>query len=98
MEAFKCHQSKSFTNLFNILNSRDLPCLINEQTGFYKIELGEKELHNALKYMPNNKTPRNDGLSKQFHGAFLNEFKHPLSKSFYHAKTYKRFSTEKGKP
>ena len=92
-EAFKCHNGKSFTNLSNILNSIDLPCLTNEQKDFCEIELGEKELFNALKSMPNNKTPGNDGLSKEFYEAFWNELKDPLLKSFYHAKTYKEFST-----
>ena len=30
-QTFKRHKGKSFTNLFNILNSIDLPCLTNEQ-------------------------------------------------------------------
>ena len=92
-EAFECHNGKLFKNLSNILNSVDLPCLTNEQKDFCEIELGEKELLNALKSMPNNKTPGNDGLSKEFYEAFWNELKDPLLKSFYHAKTYKEFST-----
>ena len=44
-EVFKCHKGKSFTNLSNILNSLDLPCLTNEQTDFWDIELGEKEIY-----------------------------------------------------
>ena len=43
--------------------------------------------------MPNSKTRGNDGLSKEFHEAFWKELKDPLLKSFYHAKTYKEFST-----
>ena len=92
-EAFKCRKGKLSTNLSNILNSVDLPCLTNEQKDFCEIELGEKELFNALKSMPNNKTPGNDGLSKEFYEAFWNELKDPLLKSFYHAKTNKEFST-----
>ena len=92
-EAFKCHKGKSFTNLSNILNSIDLPCLTNEQKDFCEIELGEKELLNALKSMPNNKTPGDDGLSTEFYEAFWKELKDSLSKSFHHAKTYKGFST-----
>ena len=46
-----------------------------------------------MKSVPNNKTPGNDGLSKEFYEAFWNELKDPLLKSFYHAKTYKEFST-----
>ena len=56
----------SFTNLSNILNSKDLPCLTNKQKHFCEIELGEKELFSDLKCMLNNKTPGNDGLSKDF--------------------------------
>ena len=43
--------------------------------------------------MPNNKIPRNDGLSKEFYKALWSELNDPLLKSFYHAKTYKEFST-----
>ena len=98
-KAFKYCKGKSFTNLSNIMNSIDLPCLTNimnsidlpcltnEQKGFCESELREKELCNALKSMPNNKTPGNDRLSKEFYEAFWNELKVPLLKSFYHAKT-----------
>ena len=84
---------KSFTTLSNILNSLDLPSLTNGQKDFCEIELGEKELCNALKSMPNKKTPGNYGLSKEFYEAFWNELKDLLLKSFYHAKTDKEFST-----
>ena len=43
--------------------------------------------------MPNNKTPGNNGLSKEFYEAYWNELKDSLLKSFYHAKFYKEFST-----
>ena len=55
-EGFKCHKGKSFTNLSNILNSMDLPCLTNEQKDLCEIGLGGKKLLNSLKSMPNNKT------------------------------------------
>ena len=51
-----------------------------------------------MKSIPNNKTPGNDGLSKEFYEAFWNELKDLLLKSFYHAKTYKEFSTSKRQP
>ena len=65
-EVFKFRKSKSLINLSNILNSMDLSCLINEQKDFCEIKLGEKELFSALKSMPNNKTPGNDGQTKSF--------------------------------
>ena len=98
VEAFKCSQFKSFSNFFNILNSIDLHCLTNKQKDFCEIELGEKELRNTLKSMSNNKTAGKDGLRKEFYEAFWNELKNPLLKSFYHAKTYKEFSTSQGNP
>ena len=70
-----------------MLNSIDLPFLTIEQKDFCEIELGEKELCNTLKSMPNKKTP------VVFYAAFWNELKEYLLKSFYRAKTYKEFST-----
>ena len=69
-EAFKFHRDKSATNLSNILKSIDLPCLHNKQKDFCEIKLGEKELYNAMKSISNNKTPGNDGLSREFYEAF----------------------------
>ena len=43
--------------------------------------------------MPNNKTPGNDGLSKEFYKAFWNVGKDVILKSLYYAQTYKEFST-----
>ena len=48
--------------------------------------------------MPDNKTPGNDGLSKEFYEAFWNELKDPLSKSFNHAKSYKKFFASQRQP
>ena len=92
-EAFKCHKVKSFKNLSNILNSIDLTCLTHEQKDFCEFELGGKELLTVLRYIPNNNTPGNDGLSKKFYEAFWHELKDPLLKSIYHVKTYKECST-----
>ena len=66
----KCFKGRSFINLSNILNSIDLLCLTYEQKDYCEIELREKQLFNALKSMPNNKTQGNDGLSKKFYEAF----------------------------
>ena len=91
-------QGKSLINLSNILNARDLPFLTNEIRDFCETELREKELLNALTYIPNKKTPRNDGLSKEFYEEFWNELKDPLLKSFFTLKRTKSFLHYKGKP
>ena len=77
-EVFK-YKGKSFTSISNILNSVDLSCLTNEQKDSCNIELWEKELYNALKSIPNNKTSGNDALSKEFYEAFWKELKYPIS-------------------
>ena len=41
-EFFKCHRGKSFTSLFNILNSTELPCLTNEKKDFCEMKSGRK--------------------------------------------------------
>ena len=61
MMRLKYQKRKLFTNLSNILNSLDLPCLTNEQNDFCEIELRKKEIFYALKSMPNNKIPGNNG-------------------------------------
>ena len=43
--------------------------------------------------MPNSKTPGNDGLSFEFYEEFWNKLRDPILNSFYHAKTYKEFSS-----
>ena len=40
-DAFKCHKATSFTNLSNILNSIDLPCVTNKQNDFCENKFGE---------------------------------------------------------
>ena len=88
-------KSKTFTHLSNILKSIDLPCLTTMQKGFCEIKLREKELCNALKSTPSNKTLGNDGLRKELYEAFWNKLKDPILKSFDHAKSYITFFTSK---
>ena len=88
-EIFK-YKGKSFTSLSNILNSVDLPCLTNEQKDSCNTELWEKELCNALKSIPNNKTSGNDALSKEFYEAFWKELKYPILKSFHEDKSLRQ--------
>ena len=49
-------------------------------------DLTEDELLITLKSMQNNKTPVNDGLTKEFYEAFWNEIKHVFLKSLKQAK------------
>ena len=43
-----------------------------------KGEITEEELLKALKKNPNNKSPGNDGITKEFYEAFWDDLKTPL--------------------
>ena len=76
--------SKYDTNQF--LSSIQVPCLTKEQSAKCEILISEDELICALKNMPKNKSPGNDGLTKEFYETFWDELKIPfiasLRKSF----------------
>ena len=56
----------------------DLPKLSHEQINICEGEITEKEIFNALKSMDKDKSPGNDGLSKEFYELFWNEIKKPF--------------------
>ena len=61
-----------YKNLWKIRISKrrssqiNIPILMEEQSQTCKGPITESELLNALKSMPNNKSPENDGLTKEF--------------------------------
>ena len=55
-----------------------LPKLTNEQTLSCEGIISEDEVFKSLKSMENNKSPGNDGLSKEFYECFWNEIKNPF--------------------
>ena len=58
-----------------------MPCLSKEKQDSCEGVITEKELFEALKSMQNNKSPGNDGLSKEFYETFWEE----LKKTFMYA-------------
>ena len=60
-----------------------LPKLTNKQTLSCEGIISEDEVFNILKSMENNKSPGNDGLSKEFYEYFLNEIKSPFLVSIH---------------
>ena len=58
-----------------------LPKLDNQKTLSCEGPITESELLNALKSMSNDKSPGNDGLTKEFYETFWNEIKNPLISS-----------------
>ena len=63
------------------LSQINIPVLREEQSPTCKGPITESEFLNALKSMPNNKSPGNDGLTKEFYKTFLEEIKIPLCNS-----------------
>ena len=74
------HENLSFskTDLQNYLKTVSNPVLSKEQQDSYEGEITEKELLKALKSMENDKSPGNDGLSKEFYETFWTDIKHFL--------------------
>ena len=53
----------------------NFPQLSTEQSLEYEKDITEKELLESLKSMPNDKSPGNDGLTKEFFETFWSEVK-----------------------
>ena len=62
-------------NLETYLNTISFPKLTKEKSETLDGGITEKELLIALQSMENNKSPENDGLTKEFYIPFLNEVK-----------------------
>ena len=58
-----------------LLESITLPSVINNQEVVCNNDLTNKELFDALKGIPSNKSPGNDRLTKEFYEAFWDELK-----------------------
>ena len=70
-----------------------VPKLNYEDARICEGDLNELELLKALKSMQNNKSPGNDGLTKEFYETFWNEIKHPFMNSIMEAREKKKLST-----
>ena len=62
------------------------PSLNNDQINLCEKDLSETDLYNAMKNMQNNKSPGNDGLTKEFYEGFWDEIKELLIASATEAK------------
>ena len=70
------------------LNQISIPAFTGEQSQTCEGPISENELLKALKNMSNNKSPGNDGLTKEFYETFWEDFKKPLCVSI--AKAFHR--------
>ena len=62
------------------------PPLNNGQINLCEKDLSKTDLYNAMKNMQNNKSPGNDGLTKEFYEGFWDEIKELLIASATEAK------------
>ena len=83
---FKNDKRSSKYDTSQFLSSIQVPCLIEGQSAKCEFLISELELICALKNMPKNKSPGNDGLTKELYETFWDELKIPfiasLRKSF----------------
>ena len=64
------------------LNLVSISQLTEDQSKDCEFILSEKDLLLVLNSMPNNKSPGNDGLTKEFYEVFWEDLKTPLISSF----------------
>ena len=77
--------SKTNVEKKQFLNSLSTKTLTNEQYDLCENKISETDLFDSMQSMKNNKTPGNDGLTKEFYETFWDELKTPLMKSINQA-------------
>ena len=87
----KCNADNDEINLF--LENIKMPKLSNIQKDSCEGTFDEKEIFEAVKSFQNNKSPGNDGLTKEFYIAFWEEIKKPFMYSISESKKVKHLST-----
>ena len=83
---FKNQSSNNVSEIEKFLCAITTPSLNNDQINLCEKDLSETDLHNAKKNMKNNKSPGNDGLTKDFYEDFWGEIKELLIASATEAK------------
>ena len=85
-QLFKKTICNANSKIVSFLDNISLPVINNDFFNLCENDLTEDELLISLKSMQNNKTPGDDGLTKEFFEAFWNEIKHVFLKSLKQAK------------
>ena len=82
-------QNASEDSIRNFLNYLAVPSLTKEQSLSCKENLIEKETYSSLIRIENDKSPRNDGLTKEFHCTFWADIKDTFMKLLKKSKQLK---------
>ena len=85
-------QKDSAADINNFLNTREIPKLSTYQIILCDIELTEKDLYDSMKSMKIDKSPGNDGLTKEFYVTFWDDIKATFISSLKQAKERKKLS------
>ena len=83
---FRNTSANTLENCESFLNEVSVPKLNYEDAIICEGDLNKTELLKVLKSMQNNKTPGNDGLTKEFYETFWNEIKNPFVNSIMKAR------------
>ena len=78
--------AKSVSDIKMFLSDIHLPTISDDNYNICEAEITEDNLLAALKSIPNNKTPGNDGLSKEFYGTFWEDITDVFINSLKQAK------------
>ena len=87
---FRSTSANTSEDCESFLNKVFVPKLNYEHARICEGDLNELELLKALKSMQNNKSPGNDGLTKEFYETFSKVLKHPFMNSIMETKKKKR--------
>ena len=79
-QLFKKAICNASSKIVYFLDNISLPVINNDFFNLCENDLAKNELLITLKSMQNNKTPDNDGLTKEFYETFLNEIKNVFLK------------------
>ena len=88
----KPSQKDSADDINHFLNTLDIPKLSSDQIILCDIKLTKKYLYDSMKSMENDKTPGNDGLTKEFYVTFWDDIKATFVSSIKQAKERKELS------
>ena len=82
-------QNTSGDSICKFLNDLTVPSLATEQSLSCEGNLTEKEIYNSSIRFENNKSPGNDGLTKEFYCTFWDDIKDTFMKSLKESKQLK---------
>ena len=97
LNLFKKKNYSSTNDLNTFLETVSLPSLTGEQKNICEGPLKEEELLKSLTNMENNKSPGNDGLTKEFYVTFWKDIKDSFIKSIKESKRVKMLTSSQRK-